>query len=201
MTAPCAPSDMSARSAAPLDTGSASSGTIHPVASTTVLTRACGISPVGPAPHHHLIDRTPAKTLALGLSRSLTAATFVRPTRPAENPRTFLEALRYKYASEVTVDQKPISSGPQIVISGKVAEEIGFDKIRRQQAQLSELKIVILDGLRIDSAERAGAQGKPIRDVCPKVTELNISRNLLANIGTVVEICSHLSDLRGLRLK
>lgn len=101
----------------------------------------------------------------------------------------------------MTADQKPVSSGPQIVISGKVAEEVGFDKIRRQQAQLSELKIVILDGLRIDSAARVGAHEKPIHDVCPKVTELNLSRNLLTSHGTVVEICSHLSNLRGLRLK
>lgn len=125
----------------------------------------------------------------------------MRPTRPTEEPRTFLEALKAKYASEITADQKPISSGPQVVISGKVAEEIGFDKIRKQQGQLSELKIVILDGMRIDSATAAGAQQKPIRDVCPKVTELNLSRNLFVSFGPVLEICSHLSLLRGLRLK
>lgn len=136
-----------------------------------------------------------------GLSNSPTAASFVRPTRPTESSRTFLEALQEKYASEVTTDRQPISSGPQIVISGKVAEEIGFDKIRKQQGQLSELKIVILDGMRIDSASAAGAQERPIRDVCPKITELNLSRNLLVSFGTVVEICSHISHLRGLRLK
>lgn len=190
---------MSARSVAPPETGSASSGTIHLGANTTVLTRACDTSPVSPAPHHHLIE---SRLISHpGLSRSPTAASFVRPARPAEKPRTFLEALRYKYAAEVTADQKPISSGSQIVISGKVAEEIGFDKIRRQQAQLSELKIVILDGMRIDWATHPGAQEKPIRNVCPKLTELNLSRNLLAKFGTVAEICSHLSDVRGLRLK
>lgn len=101
----------------------------------------------------------------------------------------------------MTADQKPISLGPQVVISGKVAEEIGFDKIRKQQAQLHELKIVIVDGLRVDSASTADDQGKPIREVCPKVTELNLSRNLFVNFGPIIEICSHLDELRGLRLK
>lgn len=101
--------------------------------------------------------------------------------------------------------------GRQIVISGKVAEEIGFDKIRRQQAQLGELKIVILDGMRIGSSGGVGdnenenedekEKERPIREVCPKVTELDLSRNLFTDLATVVEICAHLVDLRGLRLK
>ncbi|KAJ4420064.1 hypothetical protein N0V82_004636 [Gnomoniopsis sp. IMI 355080] len=134
------------------------------------------------------------------LSKSPTAASFVRPTRPAEKPRTFLQAVQEKYAGEVTADQKPVSLGPQVVISGKVAEEIGFDKIRKQQAQLHELKIIIVDGMRIDSASAAGDQEKPIREVCPKVTELTLSRNLFIDFGPVVEICSYLDELRGLRL-
>lgn len=193
---------MSAKSAARLETGSASNGMTHLEANTTALTRACDISLVSrstrPAPCG-LGER--ALTTCPGLSKSPNAASFVRPTRPAEKPRTFLEALREKYASEVAADQTPVSSGPQIVISGKVAEEIGFDKIRRQQAQLGELKIVILDGMRIDSASDACGRQEPIRDVCPKVTELNLSRNLLVSVDTVVDICSCLSDLRGLRLE
>lgn len=102
----------------------------------------------------------------------------------------------------MTAERQPISSGPQIVISGKVAEEVGFDKIRKQQAQLSELRIVILDGMRIaTAATAAGGQEKPIREVCPKATELDLSRNLFTRFDTVAEICSQLELLRGLRLK
>ncbi|PSR78869.1 tubulin-specific chaperone E [Coniella lustricola] len=144
-------------------------------------------------------------------SKSPTAASFVRPTRPADTPRTFLEALQAKYASEVTADHKPISSGPQIVISGKVAEEIGFDKIRKQQAQLGELKYVILDAMCIDAAtakdrgqqqqqQQQHKEEAAIRDICPKVIELDISRNLFTDLGPVVDICSNLSDLRSLRI-
>ena len=101
----------------------------------------------------------------------------------------------------MTDDQRIISSGPQIVISGKVAEEVGFDKIRRQQAQLHELKIVILDGMRVAAATASNGQEKPVKDVCPKVTELDISRNLFLEFGTVVEICAQLESLRSLRAK
>lgn len=80
-----------------------------------------------------------------------------------------------------------------------MAEEVGFDKIRKQQARLHELKIVILDGLRIDRASDPG--DKPIREVCPKVVELNLNRNLLTRLEHVVKICSQLDALRGLRLR
>ncbi len=91
----------------------------------------------------------------------------------------------------------------QIVISGKVAQEIGFDKIRREQAQLSELKIVILDGVQVAFAYAPDSQEKTpsIKDICPKVTDLDLSRSLFTQFGTVVEICSELKHLRTLRVK
>lgn len=199
MTALSALSALSAKSAAPAENGSASNGMTHPEANTTALTKGPDTSHVSLCNSLYSIE--PGLNSHPGLSQSATAASFVRPTRPAEKPRTFLEALQEKYASEVTADHKPISSGPQIVISGKVAEEIGFDKIRKQQAQLSELKIVILDGMRIDAASNADGRDKSIREVCPKVTELDLSRNMFVGFGPAVEIGSHLTELRGLRLK
>lgn len=134
------------------------------------------------------------------LSSSATPASFVRPTRPAEHLTTFLDALREKYAGQ---DATAIDTGrQQVVISGKVAEEVGFDKIRRQQAQLGELRIVILDGMRIlDSAAEESRRRDEIREVCPKVVELDLSRNLFTGFGPVVDICRQLPKLRGLRLK
>lgn len=134
-------------------------------------------------------------------SSSPTAASFVRPTRPAEQPRSFLDALQDKYVATTTTTTASTATAPptrQIVISGKVAEEIGFDKIRRQQAQLGELRIVILDGMRIDEQ---GDKDEPIRHVCPKVVELDLSRNLFTGFRAIVDICAQLKELRGLRLK
>ncbi|ROW18282.1 hypothetical protein VPNG_00023 [Cytospora leucostoma] len=134
------------------------------------------------------------------LSHVSTAASFIRPERQAERPRSFLQALQEKYASEVTANQTPISSGPQVIISGKVAEEIGFDKIRKQQARLEKLKVVILDTLRLDRASDPSAGEKSIRKVCPEVVELDLSRNLLTRLEEVVEICSQLKALRKLKI-
>ncbi|KAI1390269.1 RNI-like protein [Hypoxylon trugodes] len=124
-------------------------------------------------------------------SKSATAASFVRPTRPAEKPQSFVTAVTDKYASELA---KTIA----IKFSNKVAEEVGFDKIQRKQAQLSELKVVIVDGARIASAYFDG--NERISQVCPKIVELDLSRNLFQKLNTVVDICSELQSLRSLRL-
>ncbi|KAI0148132.1 RNI-like protein [Hypoxylon sp. NC0597] len=124
-------------------------------------------------------------------SKSPTAASFVRPTRPAEKPQSFVKAVTEKYASE-------LEKTTVIKFSNKVAEEVGFDKIHRKQAQLAELKVVIVDGARIASAYSEG--DNPISQTCPKVVELDLSRNLFQRVGTVVAICSELPVLRSLRL-
>ncbi|KAH8675787.1 hypothetical protein BX600DRAFT_453575 [Xylariales sp. PMI_506] len=125
-------------------------------------------------------------------SKSPTAASFVRPTRPTELPRSFIAALQDKYTSEIS------APSAQIKFSGKVAEEVGFEKIRRKQADLAELKVVILDGCRI--AHPYAAEEQRIRETCPKVIELDLSRNLFKRIGPIVDICSELPTLRNLRL-
>ncbi|KAI1213983.1 RNI-like protein [Annulohypoxylon truncatum] len=124
-------------------------------------------------------------------SKSPNAASFVRPTRPTEKPQSFIKAITEKYASELT-------NTAVIKFSNKVAEEVGFDKIQRKQAQLAELRVVIVDSSRIASAYSEG--DKPLSEVCPKIVELDLSRNLFQKLGQVVEICSELPALRSLRL-
>ncbi|KAI1468645.1 RNI-like protein [Daldinia caldariorum] len=125
------------------------------------------------------------------LSKSATAASFVRPTRPIEKPQSFVRAVTEKYASEL---EKTI----EIRFSNKVAEEVGFEKIQRKQAQLSELRAVIVDGARIATAYLEGDSS--IRETFPKIVELDLSRNLFQKVETVVAICSELPILRSLRL-
>jgi tubulin-specific chaperone E len=117
----------------------------------------------------------------------------VRPTRSAERPQSFIAALQDKYTGEVS------AASAQIRFSGKIAEEVGFQKIQRQQANLAELKFVILDGTRIAFPYAEGDQR--IVATCPKTVELDLSRNLFTNFETVVDICSELPVLRNLRLK
>ncbi|KAH6853469.1 CAP Gly-rich domain-containing protein [Chaetomium sp. MPI-CAGE-AT-0009] len=131
-------------------------------------------------------------------SQSPNAASFVRPTRASDAPQTFLSALNLKYARDPTEDQTP---SRQIKFSGKVAEEVGFEKIRRQQAQLDELQFVILDGVQVAHATDPVRDGhQSIHQVCPKVRELDLSRNLFERVGPVVQICSELKLLRSLKV-
>ncbi|EPE08919.1 tubulin-specific chaperone e [Ophiostoma piceae UAMH 11346] len=130
------------------------------------------------------------------------AASFVRPTRPADTPRTFLEAVREKYADVRDATSKTGSATPSkvVMISGKVAEEVGFDKVRRQLAQIETLKVVILDGVCVLRVADKDKEAESIRDVCPSITDLDLSRNLFTEFATVVDICRELPNLRNLRI-
>lgn len=158
----------------------------------TAVTKGCGTSHVCCSS----LLKTGKRLLTAhpGISKLPTAASFVRPTRPADKPQSFIGALHEKYASEN--DSTP---GPQIVISGKVAEEMGFDKIRQKLAQVRDLKIVIVDGLRVACATTD--QEGSVKDTCPNIRQLDLSRNLLEHLDPVVEICSDLPLLRNLALK
>ncbi|KZF26408.1 putative tubulin-specific chaperone [Xylona heveae TC161] len=148
-------------------------------------------------------------------SKHSTAGSFVRPTRPVDKPLSFLEALQKKYVSEEITKNgnkygnAALSSEDQIKISGKVVEEVGFDKIRQQLAQLNELRIVLLDGLNISGILLNGRYGEPeerermvrlISETCPKIVELDLSRNLLEHWQDVADICRALPMLRSLRV-
>jgi hypothetical protein len=111
---------------------------------------------------------------------------------------SFVEAVHQKYASEEIERRDALVQQKEIEISGKTVYEVGFDKIRAQLAQLHELKIVLVDGMRIVKAE---TEDRRIRDVCPKIVELDLSRNLFQTLEEIVNICAELDNLRSLRLK
>ncbi|KAF2120745.1 tubulin-specific chaperone-like protein E [Lophiotrema nucula] len=159
------------------------------------------------------------------LSKLPTAGSFVRPTRKADPQRSFVEALKAKYASEDFEDpdveivfvtqEKKKNAAPRAPIrfSGKEAEEVGFDKIRKQLANLHELRIVILDGLCMsrsiarskESQLESDATSWPtdltdVKDACPKTIELDLSRNLFEDWREVASICEQLGKLRSLRV-
>lgn len=137
------------------------------------------------------------------LSSSPTCASFIRTTRQADRPRSFLAALRYKYAEE-GVDSTVRDFNDVTEISGKVVEEVGFERIRRQQAALHSLKIVVLDGLQIhggDAQLDATRTSEQIRHTCPNIIELDLSRNLLESWTDVATICAPLNQLRRLKVR
>ncbi|KAF7868642.1 hypothetical protein EAF04_005173 [Stromatinia cepivora] len=143
------------------------------------------------------------------LSKAPTPASFIRPTRKPDPEQSFVEAVFHKYASGDGLDPDM-----QIVISGKVAQEVGFDKIAEQQAQVHELKIVLVDGQRINrahtksqtmEASATSAIDRPVVDLtvgeaCPSIVELDLSRNLFRSLYEIETICEQLKNLKILRL-
>lgn len=125
------------------------------------------------------------------------AASLVRPTRPADEPQSFISALREKYAPGDTENADDGTS--QIRFGTKIAQEMGFDKIRRKFAQVKELKSVILDGMRIHKARSPGEDA--IGETCPNLTQVDVSRNLFTGLEPVMDICEDLPSLKTLRLK
>jgi hypothetical protein len=123
---------------------------------------------------------------------------------------SFLEALHKKYASEegqVSHHFKNEVDG-QIEISGKIVEEVGFEKIRKLLANLHELRIVLLDGLciggllatRSSSEDEIWNETSKIERTCPNIVELDLSLNLFEDWSDVAAICSALKNLQSLKV-
>ncbi|CUS13922.1 unnamed protein product [Tuber aestivum] len=122
------------------------------------------------------------------------SSTFIRTTRVPDPPTTFLEALRNKYTTEKDISfeiGKPIS-----LSATKVFEEVGFDKILEKLGRLRELEVVLLDGMRIVRGDGASE----VLNTCPKVEELDVSRNLWEGLEEIAGVCRELKMLRGLRI-
>lgn len=137
-------------------------------------------------------------------SASETSASFIRPTRKPDQERTVLEAIRYKYSSSLPNGSE--SSAQAVVISGKIAEEVGFDKIAQEQAQLADLRIVLLDQLCVNGVAPRGASQtalfqaqQELSRTCPNVTELDIGLNTIETWQDVADICSALPKLKVLK--
>lgn len=76
---------------------------------------------------------------------------------------------------------------------------MGFEKIWQKQSQVKELKVAILDDMRVATATHSGAAS--ITETCPKIIHLDLSRNLFETFGPVVEICRNLPALKKLSIK
>ncbi|KAL4776506.1 hypothetical protein BDW60DRAFT_176485 [Aspergillus nidulans var. acristatus] len=141
-----------------------------------------------------------------------TAGSFVRPSRPADSPRSFLGAVREKYVSDFEQSRERQARADAefekpIRFNSKIAEEVGFDKIRKQLAELEELKIVLLDGLRVAGVLAQDASREQIEEArgeiertCPKIVELDLSWNMLTKWRDVSDICGPLRRLSLLKL-
>ena len=88
-------------------------------------------------------------------------------------------------------------------ISGKQAEEIGFEKFSQRQARLQGIRVLVLDRMQIRyrlPLERSEDDRDEIAEVCTSMTEVDLSGNLFETIAELVDLCRRLPKLRVLTL-
>jgi hypothetical protein len=103
-----------------------------------------------------------------------------------------------KYASTELDSGKRGTLSQTIRISGKAVDEVGYQKIAKQQSQLVSLRIIILDCLLISAAK---AEGTNLSELCPRTTSLDLGGNLFETFDEVATICRGLSSLKSLTLE
>ncbi|ETN44738.1 uncharacterized protein HMPREF1541_10408 [Cyphellophora europaea CBS 101466] len=147
------------------------------------------------------------------LSTSPTAASFIRPARKPDETRTVLQAIKYKYEHAPQANGSLKGPGYQIIeISKKKVEEVGFDKINEQMSHLENLKVVLLDQLKVSgltkSVVKADVQAArtELAETCPNIIELDVGWNPIEDWNDILLTCSALKKLRtlkasGLRLR
>ncbi|KAI4128702.1 MAG: hypothetical protein LQ338_002598 [Usnochroma carphineum] len=134
-------------------------------------------------------------------------ASFVRPSKPWDPPIAFLDAIKTKYGSNEHYENALITDLEEI-IGGAIVHEVGFEGITRRQSAWSQLKVISLDGSRINGitskpwlSESRGIAWQKLRVMSFQCEELDLSRNLIETWYHVVDICSALLELRILKLK
>lgn len=92
---------------------------------------------------------------------------------------------------------KDILTSLQKEINAPFLEVVGFSKVNRKQSKFDQLKIV---GLREQCISNAGEPGE-LKELCPNIEELDISRNLINSWQTIADICSQLDSLVRLNVR
>jgi hypothetical protein len=135
-------------------------------------------------------------------SKHPSVASFVRPNRKSDAERTLLEAIRFKYQAGNSKNTEVV------IISGKVAEEIGFDKISREQSVLADLRVVLVDQLCVNGVAPRGSSSekvlwaqKELAEVCPNIVELDVGHNPIERWVDIEDMLEALKLLRVLKLK
>lgn len=119
------------------------------------------------------------------------SASFVRPTRKPDPRLSFIEAVFEKYAPSDSPTHAPIAFG------SKVAQEIGFDKIRDKLADIRALPILLLDGMRVGHCGEEAV----IKKYCGECRELGLAGNLFERLEEIARVVRALGKCTTLRLE
>ena len=85
-------------------------------------------------------------------------------------------------------------------ISGKRAEEIGFEKFAQRQARLQGIHVLVLDRMRIRHRDVPQEECRAVSELCSEITELDLSDNLFETFEEILELCEPLPKLKVLTL-
>ena len=114
-------------------------------------------------------------------------------SKQIEFGRTLLEALNEKYSADI-VDKSSTELTSTFGDTGITVQMFGFEKVAKKQMDFDKLEVVGLMSLCI-------SEGGGIAGVLPRVSDLDLSRNLIGEWDTVNSICCAIPSLRSLRLK
>jgi Leucine-rich repeat (LRR) protein len=117
------------------------------------------------------------------------AGSFFSTKRSVDFGRGFVEALREKYLANASTT--PIDIG-----TSKEVQMIGWEKTESKLARLELLMEVGLSNMRIVGEPFVGL----VQATCPRVTDLDLSKNLFADLSDIAKICNELKYLEILRL-
>lgn len=137
---------------------------------------------------------TSSQAYSTGRSSAPTAASFLRPKQPWDRARSFLQALKEKYMPE------DAGKGGEIVyFSSKKAEEVGFAKFAKRQAQLQGIHVIVLDHMRI-SLGGLKDESDAVAETCANITDLDLGSNLFESFDEIMELVGLLPKLRNIVL-
>ncbi|KIK58192.1 hypothetical protein GYMLUDRAFT_1006380 [Collybiopsis luxurians FD-317 M1] len=124
------------------------------------------------------------------------AGSFIRPSPQVLRGVSFLQALKSKYVEEFygTFSQEKVILGSS---NGAIeVEAVNLDKIRGKFANLARLREVSLENELVATVDEPGS----IRETCPNVRGLDLSRSLLPSWTAIAEIAAELPALQRLAL-
>ncbi|KXN92190.1 Tubulin-specific chaperone E [Leucoagaricus sp. SymC.cos] len=122
------------------------------------------------------------------------AGSFLRHSPNIYLGKSFLEALKSKYIESLhgTKSQEVVVLGSS---RGAIqVEAVNLDKIRDKLSKLSSLREVSLDG---EGVAKGDPQGK-IRDTCPNIRGLDLSKSLIHSWSVIAAITRELPSLQRL---
>ncbi|OQO04994.1 hypothetical protein B0A48_08013 [Cryoendolithus antarcticus] len=128
-------------------------------------------------------------------SQSATPASFLRPQQEWDSRRTFLDALREKYISPQDATNAEI-----VYISGKLAEEVGLEKLASRQAKLEGIYTLVLERMCVHHRSIDHETEEEISRLCVGITSLDLTGNLFETLDEVLHLCRLMPKLTSLTL-